>query len=352
MPQIRPFRALRFDPSVVGDLTNVVAPPYDVIDQERRAELVARHPANVVRLDLPADEAGDEPDERYRRAARTLAAWRSDGTFRKDPHPSIYVYEQTYCVPGTATERTQRGFFGRLRLESFEPGSTVLPHERTLTGPKEDRYKLLRATGVNTSPVVALYRDVGRRSAQLLAELTSGTPAVDVIDDEGTRHRLWPVPADGEDPNTAVAGLLGLAARGPITIADGHHRYETALRYRDERRMTRSCDEDPAFDYLLVLLVEAGEPLTVLPTHRLVRAGAGTSSRADLLERARDLFEVEDGVSRERLLAAFESPGEGGRGRFGLWIGGQDGSRGAILTARPHHVPSTPAARRRCGPPA
>ena len=352
MPQIRPFRALRFDPSVVGDLTNVVAPPYDVIDQERRAELVARHPANVVRLDLPADEAGDEPDERYRRAARTLAAWRSDGTFRKDPHPSIYVYEQTYCVPGTATERTQRGFFGRLRLESFEPGSTVLPHERTLTGPKEDRYKLLRATGVNTSPVVALYRDVGRRSAQLLGELTSGTPAVDVTDDEGTRHRLWPVPADGEDPNTAVAGLLGLAARGPITIADGHHRYETALRYRDERRMTRSCDEDPAFDYLLVLLVEAGEPLTVLPTHRLVRAGAGTtSSRADLLERARDLFEVEDGVSRERLLAAFETPGEGGRGRFGVWIGGQDGSRGAILTARPHqfrpHLPAGGDAVRR-----
>ena len=245
MPQIRPFRALRFDPSVVGDLTNVVAPPYDVIDLERRAELVARHPANVVRLDLPAEEAGDEPDERYRRAARTLAAWRSDGTFRKDPHPSIYVYEQTYCVPGTATERTQRGFFGRLRLESFEPGSTVLPHERTLSGPKEDRYKLLRATGVNTSPVVALYRDVSGRSAQLLDDLTSGTPAVDVTDDEGTRHRLWPVPADGAEPNAAVAGLLGLAARGPITIADGHHRYETALRYRDERRMTRSCDEDP-----------------------------------------------------------------------------------------------------------
>jgi uncharacterized protein (DUF1015 family) len=333
VPQISPFRALRFDPSVVGDLTNVVAPPYDVIGEERRAELVTRHPANVVRLDLPAEEAGDEPDERYRRAARTLAAWRSDGTFRKDPHPSIYVYEQTYCVPGTTTERTQRGFFGRLRLESFEPGSAVLPHERTLSGPKEDRYKLLRATGVNTSPVVAMYRDVSRRSAQLLDDLTSGPPAVDVIDDEGTRHRLWPVPADGEDPNTAVAGILGVAARGPITIADGHHRYETALRYRDERRMTRSCDEDPAFDYLLVLLLDAGEPLTVLPTHRLVRAGAGTGSHADILERARDLFEVDEGVERERLLAAFDSPGEGGRGRFGVWIGG-GGDRGAILSAR------------------
>jgi uncharacterized protein (DUF1015 family) len=333
VPQIRPFRALRFDPSVVGDLGDVVAPPYDVVDPERRAELVARHPANVVRLDLPAEEPGDEPDERYRRAARTLAAWRSDGTFRKDPHPSIYVYEQTYCVPGTAIERTQRGFFARLRLESFEPGSSVLPHERTMTGPKEDRYKLLRATGVNTSPVVALYRDVGARSVQLLDELTQRTAAIDVTDDESTHHRLWAVPADGAEPDPSVAALLALAGRGAVTIADGHHRYETALRYRDERRMTRSCDEDPAFDYLLVLLVEADEPLTVLPTHRLVRVGAGTGSRQEVLARARELFDVEE-VDRDRLIATFESPIEGGHGRLGVWLGGANGPAGAIVTAR------------------
>ena len=328
MPQIRPFRALRFDPSVIGELGAVVAPPYDVIDETRRSELIARHPANVVRLDLPADEPGDEPDERYRRAARTLAAWRSDGTFRKDPHPSIYVYEQTYCVPGTATERTQRGFFARLRLESFEPGGAVLPHERTLAGPREDRYKLLRATGVNTSPVVALYHDAGGRSGELLDSLTRAAPVLDVTDDEGTRHRLWAAAADGGEPDPAVAALLATAGRGPLTIADGHHRYETALRYRDERRMTRSCDEDPAFDYLLALLLEAGEPLTVLPTHRLVRAGAGTA-RAELLARAGELFEVEED-DRDGLLAAFEAPAGGGRGRIGLWFGGE----GAILTAR------------------
>jgi uncharacterized protein (DUF1015 family) len=329
VPQIRPFRALRFDPTNVGDLGSVVAPPYDVIDDSRRAELVARHPANVVRLDLPAEEPGDEPDERYRRAARTLAAWRSDGTFRKDPHPSIYVYEQTYCVPGSATERTQRGFFARLRLESFEPGGSVLPHERTLAGPREDRYKLLRATGVNTSPVVALYQDPGGRSGELLNSLSLAAPTIDLTDDEGTRHRLWAVAADGGDPDPAVAALLATAGRGPVTIADGHHRYETALRYRDERRMTRSCDEDPAFDYLLVLLLESGEPLTVLPTHRLVRTGAGSAARDDLLARARELFAVEE-VDRDALLAAFEAPAEGGRGRIGICVGG----RSAILTAR------------------
>ena len=123
VPEIRPFRALRYDPSTVPDPALVVAPPYDVIGPDEHERLLARHPANIVRLDLPRDEIGDEPDDRYRRAARTLAAWRSDGTLHKDPHPSIYVYEQAYRVPGTDVERTQRGFFARLRLEPFGPGS-------------------------------------------------------------------------------------------------------------------------------------------------------------------------------------------------------------------------------------
>ena len=116
VPNLRPFRALRYEPSRVGDLGAVTAPPYDVIDASTRARLVDRHPANVVRLDLPVEEPGDGPDDRYRRAARTLATWRSDGTLRKDPHPSIYVYEQRYRVPGTDLERTQRGFFARLQF--------------------------------------------------------------------------------------------------------------------------------------------------------------------------------------------------------------------------------------------
>jgi uncharacterized protein (DUF1015 family) len=157
VPDIRPFRALRYDPDVVGDLGPVVAPPYDVIGPDLHRELLARHPRNAVRLDLPGGEPGEDPDERYRRVARWMTAWRSDGTLRKDPRPSLYVYEQAYRVPGTGLERIQRGFFGRLRLEAFGPDSGVLPHERTLSGPREDRYRLLRATGVNTSPVVVLF---------------------------------------------------------------------------------------------------------------------------------------------------------------------------------------------------
>jgi uncharacterized protein (DUF1015 family) len=332
VPILRPFRALRFDPSSVGDLAAVVAPPYDVVGPEERARLMARHPANVVRLELPADEMGDGPDDRYRRAARTLAAWRSDGTLRKDPHPSIYVYEQTYNVPGTDMERTQRGFFARLRLEPFGSDGGVLRHERTLSGPREDRYKLLRATGVNTSPVIGLFGDRSGGTAQRLSEVVVAPAEVNVIDDDGVHHRLWPVGADGDGPMaTVAAALLAAASASPITIADGHHRYETALQYRDERRMSRSCEEDPPFDYLLALLVEtSGQALTVLPTHRLVR-GLGDEGAARMLARASELFEVEPVASGTTLAAAFGAQNDGGRGRFGLWTR----AGGAILTARP-----------------
>jgi uncharacterized protein (DUF1015 family) len=329
VPEIRPFRALRYDPESVGDIAAVVAPPYDVIDPENEARLLARHPKNVVRLDLPSIAPGEEPDERYRRTARTLAAWRSDGTFHKDPRSAIYAYEQAYRVPGTDTERTQRGFFGRLRLESFGPESGILPHERTLEGPREDRYRLLRATGVNTSPVVGLYDDPSGASAAILATIAGRPATIDLRDDDGVRHRLWVVEAEG-DAAEHVRTLLAAVGSGPVTIADGHHRYETAVRYRDERRMSRSCEEDPAFDYLLALLLETtAEPLTVLPTHRIVR-GLGADGLARLRDGLDSLFESRSAGRAELEKTFGNGLATGGGGRFGLWT--RDG--GSILTAR------------------
>jgi uncharacterized protein (DUF1015 family) len=330
VPTIRPFRGLRLEPDVVGDLAAVVSPPYDVISPAQQRALLARSPRNVVRLDLPAEELGDGPDDRYRRAARTFAAWRSDGSFRKDPRPSLYVYEQVYRVPGAAVERIQRGFFGRLRLERFGVGGGVLPHERTLSGPKEDRYKLLRATGANFSPVVGLYEDRSGGSAAVLGEVAGRPPTIDLIDDDGVRHRLWVVTADeaGDGPvERLIAG-----ASGPITIADGHHRYETALRYRDERRMSRSCEEDPPFDYILMLFLETtGQALTVLPTHRVVR-GLGPDGVAALWAGLGELFEVQLVERSDELESAFGAAAldAGGAGRFGLWTR----TGGAVLTAR------------------
>ncbi len=317
MPQIRPFRALRYDPEAV-DVATVVAPPYDVLSAADRRRLIARSERNVVRLDAPADELGDAEDDRYRRAARTLAAWRSDGTLHKDPRPAVYVYEQAYRVPGSGAERTQRGFFARLRLEPLEPGSGVLPHERTLAAAREDRYRLLRATGVNTSPVVGLYDDATGRASVILATLATASPGVDVVDDDGVRHRLWVVEADGPSGD-AVTELIAIAAAEPVTIADGHHRYETALRYRDERRMSRSCEEDPAFDYLLMLFLETtAEPLTVLATHRLISGLVGTN-HAEAPARLADLFAMTP-AGREELVARFgNAAAAGGHGQFGLW---------------------------------
>jgi uncharacterized protein (DUF1015 family) len=329
VPEIRAFRALRYNPETVPDLARVVAPPYDVISAARRAELAARDPRNVVAIDLPVDAGAADPDEKYRQAARTFASWRTDGTLRKDRQPSLYVYEQDFTIPGTSVRRVQRGFYGRLRLEAFGPGAGVLPHERTLSGPKEDRYKLMRATGANFSGVMVIYSDPSGAARRMLAEATEATPVADVIDDDGVHHRLWMVPEDG--PTAAVVeALRDAAGREPVTIADGHHRYETALRYRDERRMTRG-EEDPAFDYLLVLFMDTGgEPLLVLPTHRVARVVSAADGLAAAAASS-GLFDVES-VDRAGLVAAFGSGAQapGGRGRIGLWTR----AGGAVMTAR------------------
>ena len=331
VPEIRPFRGLRFDPEKVGDLRKVVCPPYDVIGPEQQQALLARSAFNAIRLDLPAVQPGEEPDDRYRRAGRTLAAWRADGTLHKDSHPSIYVYEQTYAIPGSDRTHRQRGFFARLRLENFGPESGVLPHERTLSAPKEDRYKLLRATSVNTSPVVGLYSDASGASEAVLAELASRPADADVVDDDGVRHCLWVVAEDGAS-HDLVHSLLDEAGRKPITIADGHHRYETSLRYRDERRANKTGETDPPSDFLLMLFLDtAGQRLTVLPTHRVVR-GLGERDVQRLLEGVHSLFEVEFVPGRAALEAAFASveTTTGGEGRMGLWTR----SGGGLLRAR------------------
>lgn len=345
MPDIRSFRALRFDPEVVGDLGTVVAPPYDVIGPDLYRTLLARNPRNAVRLDLPGGEPREDPDERYRRAARTLSAWRSEGALRKDVRPAVYVHEQAYRVPGSSLERVQRGFFARLRIETPGPVSGVLPHERTLAAPREDRYRLLRATGVNTSPVVVLYEDPDGDAEAALAEVVGRGPVADVEDDDGVRHRLWVVPEDEHDGTVAL--LLRAAGARPVFIADGHHRYETAARYRDERRATASAEPDAAYDYLLALFLPATGQLTVLPTHRVIRH-LGDDGLARLREGLDGLFVVTP-ADAGSVAARFEAAGTlaGGGGRFGLLT--RDGAM--LLEARRDaidpHLPAGGAAVRR-----
>jgi uncharacterized protein (DUF1015 family) len=333
VPSIHPFRALRYSRELIPDLSAVVAPPYDVISAEEHGRLLARDPRNVVRLDLPHEEAGDPEDERYRRAGRTLAAWRSEGVLRRDPRPALYAYEQRYLVPGTEREATRRGVFARVGLEPFGPGSGVRAHERTLAEPREDRYRLLRATNVNTSPVVGLAEDASGTVPEWLRSVAGTPPVSELVDDAGVEHRLW-LSAVGEDEarDAQLAAVAERLGAGAITLADGHHRYETALRYADDRRRGPALEARPAWAEILMLILEPTEgPLTVLPTHRVL-LGLPDGAGATILDRASELFEVERGVSADRLVAAFggSRDARGGEGRFGLWT--RHG--GAILRAR------------------
>src|SRR6478752_4184341 len=259
MADISPFAGLRYATERVGDLASVLCPPYDVISEDERRELEARHPENVVRLELPRglDEA------RYTMAARLLASWTTEGILKPDAREAFYLYEQQF---GHAGQRyTRRGFFAAVRREPFER-RVVLPHERTLSAPKEDRKRLLRATHTQISPVFGLYRDAGGAARAIIDEAAAGAPAVDATTTDGVRHRLWVISAA-----PAVDGLRALLAEKQILIADGHHRYETMLGLAPELRPIDVAAGAAASDYAMMFLARAEDPgLLVLPTHRMV----------------------------------------------------------------------------------
>ncbi|MFM9059100.1 MAG: DUF1015 family protein, partial [Planctomycetaceae bacterium] len=227
MPHVAPLRGLRYDPKHVGALSQVIAPPYDVIDAALQKSLYERHPANVIRLELNREEPGDdERANKYSRAAKFLREWREQGVVMQEPAAVLYVYHQEFEVEGTTHVR--RGVMARVRLERFGTGN-IHPHEETMSGPKQDRLRLTRACRANLSQVFGLYPDPAGEVQALLDGAVAGQPPVEATDHLGVRSRMWPL-AD-EAVATKVAGLMGPR---PVFIADGHHRYETACNYRDE----------------------------------------------------------------------------------------------------------------------
>lgn len=318
MADVHPYRAWRYDLAQVGNLSDVTAPPYDVIDPEQQKALYEQHPCNVVRLILNRDEPGDESsDERYERAARFLKRWQSEGILLREREDALYVYHQTFAWEGR--EYVRRGFLGRLRLEEFGEGH-VFPHEETMPGPKADRLALTKACRMNLSPIFGLYPDPETAVQSPLEEAIRAQTPLEATDHIGVVHRLWPV-----TDRAVVNRIREHLADKPVFIADGHHRYETALNYRRWLRSEGRLQDDSAAHFVLMHFVGMSDPgLAILPTHRLV-SGIPDLSAEDLRSLLGAHFELVDDVG-DGPRAAQETwelmQADGGQAAFGFATAG------------------------------
>ena len=274
MPHVCALRGLRYDPKHVGVLSQVIAPPYDVVDAALQTKLYEQHPTNVIRIELNREEPGDsDHSNKYTRAAKYFKNWREQGVIMQEPAAALYVYHQEFEVEGQ--RHVRRGVMARVRLERFGTGN-VHPHEETMSGPKQDRLLLTRACKANVSQVFGLYPDPQGEVQMLLDQAVAGQPPLEAVDHLGVTSRMWPL--TDEAIAAKVAGLMGPK---PVFIADGHHRYETACNYRDEVAAAHGgvLPLDHPANFVLMLLVGMSDPgLVVLPTHRLFSQPAVVSA--------------------------------------------------------------------------
>jgi uncharacterized protein (DUF1015 family) len=283
----RPFRGLRYRQDLIRDIAAVFAPPYDVIGEAERRALLARSPYNVVRLDLgdqPVDTPADQRD--YRFSAALLAQWREAGILAYDSRPAIYVYEQTYQAPPPRNDFVRRrGIIMAVKLETLGEGS-ILPHEGTLREPKVDRLRLLSQTQCAFSQVFAIYEDAEKTIEEQVRPAMK-QPVWAFTDEHGIGHRFWIV----DDPVAIEAARIALRDRA-IIIADGHHRYETALAYREQMH-ARYPNLNPApWDYITMYLCNTvHRSLTILPAHRLIRQ-VPHKVLDDFERKAADIFDL------------------------------------------------------------
>ncbi|MDO4587841.1 MAG: DUF1015 domain-containing protein [Planctomycetia bacterium] len=285
MPNIQAIAAYRYNLAQVGSLSNVIAPPYDVIDENLQAELYAKHPNNVVRLILNKQTAEDnEQNNRYTRSARELKNWKDQGVLVQENHPAIYVYHQIYEVGGQ--KYTRKGFMCGCEAVPFGEGM-VFPHELTMSGPKMDRLMLTTACKMNFSQIFGLYPDVDNKTQNILEEAIIGQTPLEATDHLGVIHRMWVV-----TDSATIGNVVREMGPKPIFIADGHHRYETACNYRKQIRQTGALTKDhPANNVLMVCIAMDDPGLIVLPTHRLFR-NVPAFSQAEIMEKLGDSFRI------------------------------------------------------------
>jgi uncharacterized protein (DUF1015 family) len=285
MAIISPFQAWRYAPERVP-AAQVVTQPYDKITPEMQKRYYQASPFNLVRIILgqrqPAD---DERDNVYTRASASFREWRRSGILRHDAQPSLYRYLQKFTVPASDKQAERQGFIALGRLEDYSEG-IVFPHELTHSGPKADRLELLRATHTHFEQIFMLYADSGEIEAQLHS---AAAPEIEVTDEYGVLHRVWKISA----PLT-IAALQAQMREQKLIIADGHHRYETALAYRDERRAAAGNSATAPYNSMMMTFFNMNSPgLFILPTHRVVH-GLQSFSTEQLLAGARQFFKVEE----------------------------------------------------------
>lgn len=284
MPTIRPFRGLRYNPEIAGELSKNVAPPYDIIYDEWRERLYSCSPYNIIRLIKTKEEPGDnDTNNKYTRASGYIEAWIRDGVLKIDEEPAIYMRADTYSINGET--KTRYGFIALLKVEEF--GENIHPHERTLTAPKADRLNLVKATQTNLSQIFSVFRDPDKKIQELILKAVEPEPDVSFTGEQEILRRLWVV----RDPEI-ISSIQKLMKGRDIVIADGHHRYETALNYKSLMESERT-GENESFDYVSMYFSSADDDgMTILPTHRKV-SGVSAYNQKTFFTELKKLFDVQ-----------------------------------------------------------
>lgn len=258
MAEIKGYKGLRFNCEKAGKIEELVCPPYDIISDQQREEYIKTNPHNIIRLELP------KGDDKYNKAAEILKDWLEKGILVKEDKPAIYIYEEEFTAYGE--RKAIKGIICRVKLEEFSKG-IILPHEFTLSKAKEDRLNLMKATNCNFSQIYSLYMDGGKNTLGKIDSLSRSEPDIQLQDNDNVTHRMWIIKDE-----KAIADICSDFADRKLYIADGHHRYETALNYRNYLREQGLAKEGDACDYQMMMLVDMEHPgLVVFPTHRLVR---------------------------------------------------------------------------------
>jgi len=312
--EVKAFKGFRFNAAIVGDTGACISPPYDVIDTNMRQRLCEKSPCNIVRVIRPENAAGTEQPDRYARAGNFFNELLQSGALSADSTENMYGYVQDFKVGDDNFQRS--GFVALGRLEEF--GEGVKPHEKTLDGPKADRLKLTRATAAQFGQIFMLYDDPDKTADNIIAKASTKEAMIDFTDRGGVRHRLF-----GIDESDDVRAIEKMMSDKHAVIADGHHRYETALNYRAE-------SENKTADYRMMTFVNMQNPgLIILPTHRLVR-NLSEFDIEELLTRMKAYFEIEscpfadDGEkvqAKERMFNRMKEEFEKGNSAFGIYAG-------------------------------